>query len=288
MIRTMSFPPRPFAACAPLLLLALLAATPARANLQDDIQVLRTRECRGADAPAAPLRRQSRLDEAARQRAQGRSLHDALADSGYVADHSTLLHASGSGRAVRGALRESGCKALADAGYVDLGLYERNKESWIVLAAPYRLPSAAEAPAFAATTLQLVNEARARGARCGSRMMPPAPPLASSSRLDTAAAAHAQDMAMYQYFDHRDHRGRLPMERTQEIGYHGSVVGENIAYGPSSPGEVVAGWLASPGHCENMLDARFTEMGLAFAAGHGERRPALYWVQELGLPQPQP
>ena len=74
--------------------------------------------------------------------------------------------------------------------------------------------------------------------------------------------AHAQDMATWQYFDHRDHRGRLPMERTQEIGYHGSVIGEN------------------------MLDARFTEMGIAFAAGHGEQRPALYWVQELGLPQP--
>jgi uncharacterized protein YkwD len=93
-------------------------------------------------------------------------------------------------------------------------------------------------------------------------------------------------MATHQYFDHRDHRGRLPMERTQEVGYFGSVIGENIAYGPSTPQEVVEGWLASPEHCQNMLDARFTEMGLAFAAGHGERRPGLYWVQELGLPQP--
>jgi uncharacterized protein YkwD len=267
-------------------LLGLAAATPARADLQEDIQALRTRECRGNTAVLPALRRESRLDAAARRRAQGRSLHDALAESGYVADHSTLLHASGTGRAVRGALRESGCSALTDAGYLDLGIYEHNKESWIVLAAPYRLPSAAEAPAFAMTTLRLVNEACARGARCGSRTLPAAPPLASSARLDTAAAAHAQDMATYQYFDHRDHRGRLPMERTQEVGYHGSVIGENIAYGPSTPQEVVDGWLASPEHCQNMLDARFTEMGLALAAGHGERRPGLYWVQELGLPQP--
>jgi len=283
MIRAMSPLPGTLAVCA---LLAFLAAAPARADLQDDIQALRTRDCRGGGVLLPALRRESRLDEAAHRRAQGSSLHDALAGSGYVADRSALLHASGTDRAVRGALRESGCGALSDPGYLDLGLYERNKESWIVLAAPYRLPSAAEAPAFAATTLRLVNEARARGARCGTRTLPPAPPLASSSRLDSAAAGQAQDMATYQYFDHRDHRGRLPMERTHDVGYHGSVIGENIAYGPSSPQEVVAGWLASPEHCENMLDARFTEMGLAFVAGHGERRPALYWVQELGVPQP--
>jgi uncharacterized protein YkwD len=275
----------PSLAGALLALSALWAVPPARADLADDVQALRGGECRGA-ASLPALKRDSRLDAAARRRAAGRSLHDALADSGYVADRSALLHASGSGRAVREALRQSGCATLGDAGYREVGLHERGRETWIVLAAPYRMPSAAEAPAFAATVLQLTNQARAGGARCGRRVMPPAPPVAASSRLDGVAAGHALDMATYQYFDHRDHRGRLPAERTLEVGYRASVIGENIAYGPATPSEVVAGWLGSPEHCENLMDGRFAEMGIAFAAGHGEQRPGLYWVQELGLPAP--
>jgi hypothetical protein len=45
------------------------------------------------------------------------------------------------------------------------------------------------------------------------------------------------------------------------------LVGENIAYGPKSADEVVQGWLDSPGHCENIMDPRFAEMGIAYAAG---------------------
>ncbi len=63
-------------------------------------------------------------------------------------------------------------------------------------------------------------------------------------------------------------------------GYRDTLVGENIAYGPTSADEVVAGWLHSPGHCENIMDPRFVEMGLALAPGQGSRR-GLYWDQEL-------
>jgi uncharacterized protein YkwD len=61
-------------------------------------------------------------------------------------------------------------------------------------------------------------------------------------------------------------------------------VGENIAYGPTTATDAVQGWLDSPGHCKNLMNPRFTEMGVAFAAGHAERR-ALYWVQVLAAPR---
>jgi uncharacterized protein YkwD len=61
-------------------------------------------------------------------------------------------------------------------------------------------------------------------------------------------------------------------------------VGENIAYGPKSADEVVQGWLDSPGHCENIMDPRFAEMGIAYAMGRSSRR-GLFWVQLLVAPK---
>ena len=60
------------------------------------------------------------------------------------------------------------------------------------------------------------------------------------------------------------------------------LTGENIAFGPESAEEVVAGWLGSPGHCANIMDARFRDTGIAVATGR--KRGHIYWVQEFGLP----
>jgi uncharacterized protein YkwD len=77
--------------------------------------------------------------------------------------------------------------------------------------------------------------------------------------------------------------GNTPADRLRASGYRERLVGENIAYGPTSAQEVVAGWLHSTGHCENIMDPRFVEMGLAVAPGSGSRR-GLYWDQELAQP----
>lgn len=254
------------------------------ADLPGTVATLRGATCPRHGALPLPLHRDTRLDTAARRRAQGSVLHDALAHSGYIANSSAMLHASGPERAVREALRSSGCAALTNPTYRDVGYFTRGSDAWIVLADPYRLPTAVEAADFVRATLRLTNEARAHGAPCGRRRMPPAPALRPSSVLNAAADVHATDMARQGYFDHLDHNGRTPADRVQRAGYREAMIGENIAYGPATPEEVVNGWLASPEHCENLMDARFTEMGLAFEAGHGDARPGLYWVQELGLP----
>jgi uncharacterized protein YkwD len=46
----------------------------------------------------------------------------------------------------------------------------------------------------------------------------------------------------------------------------------------------VKGWLDSPAHCENLLDPRFAEMGIAYVPGRGAKR-GLYWVQLLVDPK---
>jgi uncharacterized protein YkwD len=130
--------------------------------------------------------------------------------------------------------------------------------------------------------LELVNSARAQGRRCGREQFDSADALRLSSPLVTAAVAHARDMARRSYFDHQAPDGSQPRDRVRRAGYRWRLVGENIAFGPESAEEVVSGWLASPGHCANIMDPRFREMGVAVA--QGRKRGHIYWVQALAAP----
>lgn len=132
--------------------------------------------------------------------------------------------------------------------------------------------------------LDHVNRARLRGRRCGSEYFKAAQPLALSKALFEAARAHARDMARRGYFDHRAADGNQPKDRVRRAGYKPRLVGENIAFAPESAEEVVAGWLNSPGHCANIMDARFSEMGAAVA--QGSEPGHIYWVQNLAAPAP--
>lgn len=137
-----------------------------------------------------------------------------------------------------------------------------------------------------ATTVQnrvveLVNRARAMGRQCGREHFSPAAPLGISRALHDAASSHARDMARHNYFDHRAPDGSQPRDRVRRTGYRWTLIGENIAFGPDSAEEAVAGWLASPGHCANIMDPRFRDTGVALAS----RKPGhVYWVQEFGQP----
>jgi len=137
--------------------------------------------------------------------------------------------------------------------------------------------------AVRARVVQLVNEARASGRRCGSERFAAAPPLENSRALDDAAFDHARDMARRKFFDHRGSDGSQPKDRVRRAGYLSRLTGENIAYGPQSAEEVVAGWLASPGHCENIMEPTFRDIGVGIATGR--KRGQIYWVQTFGAPR---
>ncbi|MEJ0098673.1 MAG: CAP domain-containing protein [Pseudomonadota bacterium] len=135
-----------------------------------------------------------------------------------------------------------------------------------------------------AEILGLVNQARTQGRTCGGTPFAPSSPLLLSNELYRAARRHARDMAMRNYFAHQGRDGSSPKDRVQHEGYKLRLTGENIAFGPDSIAEVVDGWLASPGHCANIMDPRFRDMGVAVALG--SKRGHFYWVQELGEPAP--
>jgi uncharacterized protein YkwD len=270
--------------CVAVLLGVLSTIETARADAVSAVQVLREGGCGGVLPPARPLNRSALLDRAAEQWATGSSPAEAVKRSGYEADITTSLRISGTDSASVQLLKTSGCRALANQALHDIGVYRRGLDTWIMLASRYVSPPSSQGPILAARALQLVNEARARGARCGERSFAPAPPVKLSGTLGTVAFGHAADMAQHNYFEHEDLSGRSPAERVRAAGYAEKLVGENIAYGPKSAEEVVQGWLDSPGHCENIMDPRFAEMGIAFAAGHSSKR-GLYWVQLLVAPK---
>ena len=199
-------------------------------------------------------------------------------------------------------LRESGCGGLVPRApllHHDVVL-DRSAQRWalgellsaavtrIVLAPSPTPEMRAKAPVLAVRALQLINDVRARGARCGGRSFSPTQPVTLSETLAGVASAHAADMAEHDYFEHEDLAGRSPADRVRASGYREKLVGENIAYGPTTVEEVVQGWLDSPGHCENIMDSRFGEMGIGYAAGHAPGHASgrgLYWVQLLAAPR---
>jgi uncharacterized protein YkwD len=203
---------------------------------------------------------------------------------GYRAQASAGLHISGPETSAIELLRRSSCSTVASRNYRDIGVYRRGLQTWVFLASVYEVPAASKATVLASRALQLVNEARARGARCGERSFAPAPPMRLSGTLGEVARGHALDMAVHDYFEHEDLKGHSPADRVRAVGYREKLVGENIAYGPKSADDVVQGWLDSPPHCENIMDPRFEEMGIAYAPGQVSKH-GLFWVQLLAAPQ---
>ena len=145
-------------------------------------------------------------------------------------------------------------------------------------------PVPSGAPPNAARVLEIVNEARARARRCGDKRVEAVPALTRSAVLDGVAVAHARDMAGRGSMSHAGSDGSTPGERATRAGYRWRTIGENVAYGQPTAERVVAGWLDSAHHCENIMDPDFAEMGIGVAAAApGKAGP--YWSQVFGRPR---
>lgn len=130
--------------------------------------------------------------------------------------------------------------------------------------------------------LQQVNAVRARGATCGGQRYQPARPVAWNEQLGGAASGHSRDMAENNYFSHASLRGTQAAQRVEAQGYRWLSVGENIAAGENfSAANVVAGWMASPSHCSNIMDAEYTELAVSCVTRPGTTY-GKYWTMVLG------
>jgi uncharacterized protein YkwD len=149
-----------------------------------------------------------------------------------------------------------------------------------VLGAGTALPNCGIA-ALPDQALARLNAERAAGHRCGARLMPPSQPLKWDPALQSAAAMHSIDMAKRNYFEHRDPDGERVGQRAARSNYSWRAIGENLAGGDINVEEVMDGWLGSPEHCANMLDAAYADVALACVQQPGSKW-GTYWTMVLG------
>ena len=244
---------------------------------------------RGCEAPGTrgalrtPLFYNLQLQQAAQRYSHGASLQNAIAGVGYLAAQSAAIHLSGptNDAEMERMLVARECRTLQDARIREFGAEQRGHDVWMVLAAPVSLPAKGDAASVSRVILDLVNAARAGGRRCGGKYFAPAAPLALDPALTQAALEHSRDMAEHDMFDHRGHDGSTPSARVERAGFGAHrIVGENIAAGAMTPNEVTRGWLASPAHCENIMDGRFTLIGIAYAENL-HTASAVFWTQDF-------
>lgn len=261
----------------------LFSAAPTFADLRDSVNAQRRAGCGGKPGASTALRSSRTLDSVAKRVARGQKLADALKASGYRALHSTSMFMSNTegDAAIARTLAQRACEELRNESIREIGIARRGKNVWVVLAEPFDTAALKDAGAVAAQVLTLANQARATGQRCGSKAFPAVPPLALSAQLNDAARAHARDLARNNMLSHAGSDGSSPAERVTRTGYPWRTVGENVAAGPTTPDEVMKGWLASPGHCENLMSPRFSEMGLAYVVDD-KSASGVYWAQVFG------
>ena len=95
------------------------------------------------------------------------------------------------------------------------------------------------------------------------------PSLVSQPALVKAARDLAAALARGAPFEHVDAQGQGPKERATRAGYGPSVlVIENLASGAGEPDArtILASWLASPPHRENLISGEVTDTGVACAS----------------------
>jgi len=147
--------------------------------------------------------------------------------------------------------------------------------------------------------LTIINAARAVATTCGGTGNYPAvPPVTWSNKLYKASYEHSQDLGVSNTWSH-DGSGTLSdwtgyaagkqstfVERIVDKGYVYFTISENISAGTvrDTAQEAVDSWMASPGHCHNIMNATVTQVGMAhyYDAGSTYKH---YWTQNFGKPQ---
>jgi uncharacterized protein YkwD len=129
-----------------------------------------------------------------------------------------------------------------------------------------------------------INLARANSRMCGDTYYSAAGPLAWNDKLFAAGVGHATDMASKNYFSHVSQDGRTFDQRISATGYVWNAVGENIAAGQTTLDQVMNDWLNSPGHCANVMNDNYSEVGVTCVTNSTSTYKK-YWAMELGHPR---
>lgn len=113
------------------------------------------------------------------------------------------------------------------------------------------------------------------------------PPLVLQKKLSASALKKANDMLDRQYFEHRSPDGKTAVDLVKEKGYTFQIVGENLALGDfGSDRKLVTAWMNSQTHKDNILNSKFTEIGIGIVKGDYQGTVVWLAVQHFGKPLP--
>lgn len=111
------------------------------------------------------------------------------------------------------------------------------------------------------------------------------PALVDNAKLDAIAELRLKDMFAKQYFEHVSPDGSSATTVAKDVGYDMILLGENIALGDfGTDQKLVQAWMDSPPHRKNILNTRYSEIGIAVGKGVYEGRTTWIGVQIFGLP----
>jgi uncharacterized protein YkwD len=143
------------------------------------------------------------------------------------------------------------------------------------VAAPAAQPANAKLSADMNRIVELVNLRRREAGLA---------PVVVHGTLMACAQQYSDVQASQGALNHTGPDGSTPGQRLSRCGYRWKHFGENLAAGFTNPDELVAAWMASPGHRKNILNRKVVEIGLGYA--HRSDDPARYYdyyVMEVGI-----
>ncbi len=126
-------------------------------------------------------------------------------------------------------------------------------------------PSDDQLTQYANEVIRLVNEQRAQNGL-----------KALTVDVNVQKAAQVRAKEQQQLFSHTRPNGTNCFTALKENGVSYRGAGENIAMGQRSPEQVMNGWMNSEGHRKNILNAKFTNIGVGV---HKDSNGKYYWTQ---------
>ncbi len=126
--------------------------------------------------------------------------------------------------------------------------------------------------AYEQQVVDLVNKERAAAGL---------PALKVNTKLSGVAEKKAEDMRDKKYFSHTSPTYGSPFDMMKQFGISYTTAGENIAKGQKTPAAVMNGWMNSEGHRANILNSKYTEIGVGYVT---DSNGNTYWVQHFIRP----
>ncbi|UBV41473.1 CAP domain-containing protein [Deinococcus taeanensis] len=167
-------------------------------------------------------------------------------------------------------------------GFTRYGLAVQDGRAALVSVKPAQI-EADDPRAWLLHFLDLTNEARRQGQRCGDELFHSAPPLTWNDQLAISAQTHLNDMIRLNFRGHMNpETGSAPPDRARAAGYPSTAVGENAAYDSTTPEDALQSLLDSPSHCRILMNSDWRDFGAAMGNGTPNTVFATYWVQDFG------